>query len=98
MRHRRTPLRALTLALAAFLVTARPAPLAGQAAPTEGYDPLRQITAQLIKANLLIVQDVTGSMAQDIYSFYAPNGSNTTGTQNAHGRLYRETLNTTQST
>jgi len=38
-----------------------------QASPStttdEGYDPLRQITAQVMKANLLILQDVTGSMA-----------------------------------
>ena len=29
---------------------------------TEGYDPLRQLTAQLLRANLLILQDLSGSM------------------------------------
>jgi hypothetical protein len=33
---------------------------------TEGYDPLRQITAQLLRANLLILQDVSGSMRWDV--------------------------------
>src|SRR5664279_830966 len=34
---------------------------------TEGFDPLRQITAQLLRANLLILQDLSGSMAWDLY-------------------------------
>ncbi len=59
--HPRTP--ALLLAvLLALAVLASPA-LLGQT-QTEGYDPMRQITAQLMKANLHIVQDVTGSMAR----------------------------------
>src|ERR1035441_4936692 len=29
---------------------------------TEGFDPLRQLTAQLLRADLLILQDVSGSM------------------------------------
>src|SRR5512141_2108956 len=33
---------------------------------TEGYDPLRIITAQLLRANLLILQDVSGSMRWDV--------------------------------
>jgi hypothetical protein len=37
------------------------------AGTTEGYDPLRQITAQLLRANLLILQDLSSSMAWDIY-------------------------------
>lgn len=40
---------------------------------TEGYDPLRQITAQIMKANLLILQDITGSMA-----WYPDHGSSPT--------------------
>ena len=56
--------RALALALAALVAAAAPAPLAGQS--TEGYDPMRQITAQLVKANLLIVLDTSGSMAWDM--------------------------------
>ena len=35
---------------------------------TEGYDPLRQITAQLLRANLLILQDVSGSMRWDVHA------------------------------
>jgi len=35
----------------------------GPAPAVEAYDPLRQITQQVAKANLLIVQDRTGSMA-----------------------------------
>ena len=54
--HSRTP----ALLLAVLLALASPA-LLGQT-QTEGYDPMRQITAQLMKANLHIVQDVTGSM------------------------------------
>ncbi len=57
--------RPLALALAALVAAALPAPLAGQT-PTEGYDPMRQITAQLVKANLLIVLDTSGSMAWDM--------------------------------
>lgn len=87
MRNPRKTHRTLALALAALVAAALPAPLAGQSTPTEGYDPMRQITAQLVKANLLIVQDVTGSMADDIYSFEASNG------QHAHGRLYWESQN-----
>ena len=34
----------------------------------EGYDPLRQITAQLLRANLLILQDVSGSMRWDVHA------------------------------
>src|ERR1017187_9672344 len=33
---------------------------------SEGFDPLRQITAQLLRANLLILQDVSGSMRWDV--------------------------------
>lgn len=57
----RTRPLAFALAFAAFLA-AGPRPLLAQAALTEGYDPMRQITAQIMKANLHIVQDVTGSM------------------------------------
>src|ERR1700687_1057870 len=35
-------------------------------ARTEGYDPLRQLTAQLLRANLLILQDLSGSMRWDV--------------------------------
>ena len=38
-----------------------------QGAATEGYDPLRQITAQVLRANLLILQDLSGSMKWDVY-------------------------------
>jgi hypothetical protein len=38
------------------------------ASRTEGYDPLRQLTAQLLRANLLILQDVSGSMRWDVYA------------------------------
>ena len=38
-----------------------------QGAATEGYDPLRQITQQLLRANLLILQDLSGSMRWDVY-------------------------------
>jgi hypothetical protein len=63
MREPRHPLETRTLALAfAAALTLSPAAALGQAEPTEGYDPMRQITAQLMKANLHIVQDVTGSM------------------------------------
>ena len=47
------------LLLAALLVAA---PALRAQTPTEGYDPMRQITAQLMKANLHIVHQVTGSM------------------------------------
>ena len=33
---------------------------------TEGYDPLRQITAQLLRPNYLILQDLSGSMNWDV--------------------------------
>ena len=32
----------------------------------EGYDPMRQITTQIARPNIMIVQDVSGSMAGDI--------------------------------
>ncbi len=57
MRTSRTHLLPSALLLAAALA----AP--GARAQDEGYDPMRQITAQLQKANLQIVLDVTGSMA-----------------------------------
>ena len=37
------------------------------AAPTEKYDPIRQIAVQAVKANLLIALDRSGSMALDRY-------------------------------
>ncbi len=87
MSHKHPATRTLALAFSVLVVIATSIPALSQTAPSEGYDPLRQITAQLVKANLLIVQDVTGSMAYDIYSYTAPNG------QHAHGRLNWETLN-----
>jgi hypothetical protein len=56
----RRPIRGAGLLLAALASLALPCLAQTQ---TEGYDPLRQITAQLMKANLLILQDITGSMA-----------------------------------
>jgi hypothetical protein len=56
----RGPIRDAGLLLAALASLAFPCLAQTQ---TEGYDPLRQITAQLMKANLLILQDITGSMA-----------------------------------
>ena len=38
-------------------------PAAGQV--TEKYDPIRQISVQVVPANLMIVLDRSGSMAQD---------------------------------
>src|SRR5271169_5267275 len=38
------------------------------AARTEGFDPLRQLTAQLLRADLLILQDLSGSMRWDVYA------------------------------
>ncbi len=50
------------------------------AVPVEGYDPLRQITQQVLKANLLLVLDTTGSQA---WTTYGPNtltqGQDSTG-------------------
>lgn len=45
----------------------------------EGYDPLRQITTQVPRSNLLCVLDVSGSMAWDLYG----NGVGVNGTGNA---------------
>jgi len=56
----RTP-RTHILLPALLLAAALAAP--GLRAQDEGYDPMRQITAQLQKANLQITLDVTGSMA-----------------------------------
>ncbi len=36
-------------------------------AQTEGLDPLRQITTQIARSNLLVVLDVSGSMAWNVY-------------------------------
>lgn len=55
------PFRLLRPALLLAALLAAPA----LRAQTEGYDPMRQITEQLVNANLLIVQDVTGSMRWD---------------------------------
>jgi len=67
------------LLLAVLLLASRA--LLGQP-QTEGYDPMRQITAQIMKANLHIVQDVTGSMER------WPDSSNEpTGKANAFGYL-----------
>ena len=56
MTTHRTARTAPALLSALLLATALPAPA------VEGYDPLRQITQQVSKASLLIVQDRTGSM------------------------------------
>lgn len=50
-------------------------------AQTEGYDPLRQITKQLVKANFLIVLDTTGSMGGDV------NGVGLKDVEDSTGRL-----------
>lgn len=43
----------------------------------EGYDPLRQITTQIPRSNLLCLLDVSGSMAWDLYGNYV--GVNSVG-------------------
>jgi hypothetical protein len=48
---------ALLLAVAGLAQTLDPA--------SEGYDPMRQISTQFVRPNMLIVLDVSGSMAQD---------------------------------
>ncbi|HEX2709475.1 MAG TPA: hypothetical protein VHM68_01360, partial [Candidatus Deferrimicrobium sp.] len=40
----------------------------GQTTRPEGLDPLRQITAQLLRPDLLILQDVSGSMRWDVHA------------------------------
>lgn len=74
-RHR-TPALLLAVLLALFSSA-----LLGQT-PTEGYDPMRQITEQIMKANLHIVQDVTGSMER-----WPDNSNEPTGKANAFGYL-----------
>jgi len=49
------------------------------ATPAEGYDPLRQITSQLLRANLLILQDLSGSMAWDLYGHSLIEDEDSTG-------------------
>ena len=53
------------LLLAALALPALLAVPCGAQTATEGYDPLRQITVQQDKANLLIVLDTSGSMRWD---------------------------------
>lgn len=79
MRHVRSAIRALALAITAVFAIVGGSPVLAQTLPTEGYDPLRQITAQLVKANLLLVQDTSGSMVWDKYGNDVGNDS--------HGRL-----------
>ena len=76
---RRTQTRYAAIA-ATLLAIGWTTPGAAQPKP-EGYDPLRQITKQLVKANLLIVLDTTGSMSGD-----AP-GNNLLDGDDATGRL-----------
>lgn len=71
--NRRMP----ALLLAVALALSAPA-LLGQT-PTEGYDPMRQITEQMDSANLLIVQDVTGSMRWDAAGNSLSYAENSTG-------------------
>jgi hypothetical protein len=59
----RGPIRGAGLLLAALASLALPCLAQTQ---TEGYDPLRQITAQQARANLMILLDITGSMAGDV--------------------------------
>jgi hypothetical protein len=81
----RRPIRGAGLLLAALASLALPC----QAQQTEGYDPLRQITQQIMKANLMILQDVTGSLA------WYPDSSSPTPTAGDDGRgnLYWNTGN-----
>lgn len=91
MRQSPIPRRALALPLAVAMALAAASPSSAQTVPTEGYDPLRQITAQLVKANLLLVQDVSGSMVWDKYGNNVGN--------DAHGRLsWESTLSNVRST
>ncbi|MEO6325277.1 MAG: hypothetical protein ABIT01_01685 [Thermoanaerobaculia bacterium] len=62
----------------ALATLASAAPVFAQVKP-EGYDPLRQITKQLVKANLLIVLDTTGSMAGDAPGNQLLDGADSTG-------------------
>ncbi len=80
----RTPTRhLLPFAGAALgLLVAAVAPRAAAQPYTEGYDPLRQITAQIQKANLLIVEDVTGSFA-----WWPSSNSTPTRSENSFGYL-----------
>src|SRR5450756_3057935 len=71
----RRPIRGAGLLLAALASLALPCQ--AQQTQTEGYDALRQISAQIMKANLLILQDVTGSMA--FYPDYGPPSSQQCG-------------------
>lgn len=82
----RGPIRGAGLLLAALASLALPCLAQTQ---TEGYDPLRQITAQLMKANLLILQDITGSMA------WFPDSSSPTPTKgdDSRGNLFWNTGN-----
>lgn len=70
--------------------------LAGQSGLSEGYDPMRQITAQLVKANLLIVLDRTGSMQGDKFGYDVGEDDGITtdgpavGADNVTGRLFWE--------
>lgn len=68
MRRDRRLTPGLLPSLAGVLLLFLAGPLAGQTR-SEGYDPMRQITAQLVKANLLIVQDRTGSMQGDKFGY-----------------------------
>jgi Neisseria PilC beta-propeller domain len=85
----RRPIRGAGLLLAALASLAFPCLAQIQ---TEGYDPLRQMTAQLMKANLLILQDITGSMAwyPDTDSPTPKKGDNSRGQLfwNATGNAY----------
>ena len=81
----RGSIRGARLLLAALASLALPCLAQTQ---TEGYDALRQITAQVMKANLLILQDVTGSMAWfpdygDTSNTYGP-----TKTDDSRGNIF----------
>jgi len=53
----------LTLLLAAAAVVA----CVSAARADEGFDPMKQITSQWVRPNLLLIMDVSGSMAWDLY-------------------------------
>lgn len=70
----------ILIALAGLVIaTTWPSRLAGQSGLSEGYDPMRQITAQLVKANLLIVLDRTGSMQGDRFGYDVGDTDGVTG-------------------
>ncbi|MBL8113409.1 MAG: hypothetical protein JNK60_11020, partial [Acidobacteria bacterium] len=58
--------RTSAVALSALMLLTPVVPAEAQSIQ-EGVDPLRQIGANVVRANLAILFDVTGSMGRDIY-------------------------------